>query len=88
MTCIPIPCTMYGATHGAKATHNAQCINIQNNAKTKEMLQKTRKNGNSHTTMAFKKTMATFQSEQKGGPTTVRDPLKWDPRHKTRQGTE
>lgn len=28
------------------------------------------------TTMAFKKTMATFQSEHKGGPNTVRDPLK------------
>lgn len=37
--------------------------------------------------MAFKKTMATFQNEQKGGPKLVRDPLKWDPRHKTTQGT-
>lgn len=39
------------------------------------------------TTMAFKKTMATFQDEQKGGPKPIRDPLKWDPRHKTKQGT-
>lgn len=39
------------------------------------------------TTMAFKKTMATKRDEQKGGPTTIRDPLKRDARHKTRQGT-
>lgn len=31
--------------------------------------------------MAFKKTMATKQGERKGGPNTVRDPLKWDPHH-------
>ena len=31
--------------------------------------------------MAFKKTMATKQGEQKGGPKTVRNPLKWDPCH-------
>ena len=52
------------------------------------MLQKYAKMCKQSPTMAFKKTMATFQSEQKGGPTTVRDPLKWDPRHKTRQGTQ
>jgi hypothetical protein len=40
------------------------------------------------TTMVFKKTMATKQDERKGGPNTLRDPLKWDPRHKTRQGTQ
>jgi len=31
MTCMPIPCTMHGATHGTKATHNAQthkCIKM------------------------------------------------------------
>lgn len=38
--------------------------------------------------MVFKKTMATFQGEHKGGPTTVRDPLKRDAHHKTRQGTQ
>nr|DAR91541.1 MAG TPA: hypothetical protein [Caudoviricetes sp.] len=42
----------------------------------------------SQPTMAFKKTMATFRNERKGGPATVGDPLKWDPRHKTRQGTQ
>ena len=31
--------------------------------------------------MAFKKTMATFRDERKGGPNTARDPLKWDPGH-------
>lgn len=49
--------------------------------KTKEMLQKTHKKAISHTTMAFKKTMATFRNERKGGPTTTRDPLKRDARH-------
>lgn len=88
MTCIPIPCTMHGATHGTKATHNAQCINIQNNAKNKRMLQKHAKICKPSPTMAFKKTMATKRDEQKGGPTTVRDPLKRDPRHKTRRGTQ
>ena len=29
--------------------------------------------------MAFKKTMATFQDERKGGPNTVRDPLNMGP---------
>ena len=38
--------------------------------------------------MVFKKTMATKLGEHKGGPNTVRDPLKWDPHHKTRQGTQ
>ena len=79
---------MHGATHATKATHNAQCINMQNNAKNKRNVMKNIQKAISHTTMAFKKTMATFQDEQKGGPTTVRDPLKWDPHHKTRQGTE
>jgi hypothetical protein len=52
------------------------------------MLQKHAKKAISQSTMAFKKTMATKRDEQKGGPTTVRDPLRWDPRHKTRQGTQ
>lgn len=56
--------------------------------KTKEMLQKHAKMRKQSPTMAFKKTMATKRDEQKEGPTTVRDPLKWDPHHKTRQGTE
>lgn len=38
--------------------------------------------------MAFKKTMATKRDEHKRGPNTARNPLKWDPRHKTRQGTQ
>ena len=88
MTCIPIPCTTHGATHGTKATHNARCINIQNNAKTKEMLQKYAKICQQSPTMVFKKTVATKRDEQKGGPNTIRDPLKWDPHHKTRQGTQ
>nr|DAD86922.1 MAG TPA: hypothetical protein [Siphoviridae sp. ctio73] len=37
--------------------------------------------------MAFKKTMATKRDEHKGSLKRVRDPLKWDPHHKTRQGT-
>ena len=56
--------------------------------KTKEMLQKYAKTCKAEQTMAFKKTMATKRDEQKGGPKPVRDPLKWDPRHKTEQGTE
>lgn len=36
--------------------------------KTKEMLQKHAKYAKRETTMAFKKTMATFRDEQKGAP--------------------
>ena len=57
--------------------------------KTKEMSQKHAKTfKGTNPTMAFKKTMATFRDERKGGPNTLRDPLKWDPHHKTTQGTE
>jgi hypothetical protein len=45
--------------------------------KNKRNVTKTCKNIQRHeTTKAFKKTMATFRGEQKGGPNTVRDPLK------------
>jgi hypothetical protein len=45
--------------------------------KNKRNVTKTCKNIQRHeTTMAFKKTMATKQGEHKGGPNTVRDPLK------------
>lgn len=37
--------------------------------------------------MAFKKTMATFRDERKGGPKPVRDPLKRDPHHKNKTET-
>ena len=56
---------------------NAQthkCIKIHKN---KRNVTKTCKNiQRRETTMAFKKTMATKQGEHKGGPNTVRDPLK------------
>ena len=55
--------------------------------KNKRNVTKNAKTCKTSSTMAFKKTMATFRNEQKGGPTTIRDPLKRDPHHKTRQGT-
>lgn len=70
---------------------NTQRTNAQmhkNVQKQKKCYKNTQKYAKRETTMAFKKTMATKRGEQKGGPTTVRDPLKWDPHHKTRQGTE
>lgn len=45
------------------------------------MLQKYAKKAIPQPTMAFKKTMATKRDEQKGGPTTLRDPLKRDAHH-------
>ena len=56
--------------------------------KNKRNVTKMQKHAKREQTMAFKKTMAAKRDERKGGPTTVRDPLKWDPHHKTRQGTE
>ena len=70
-----------GNTQRTMHKHTKQCKNKRNVTKYAKMRK-------SSPTMAFKKTMATFQGEQKGGPTTIRDPLKRDPRHKTRQGTE
>jgi len=88
MTCIPIPCTMHGANACHKATRNAQTHKRIKMHKNKRNVTKTCKKIQRHeTTMAFKKTMVTKRGEHKGGPTGVRDPLKWDPHHKTRQGT-
>lgn len=87
MTCIPIPCTMHGATHATKATRNTQCINMQNNAKNKRNVTKTCKNMQSvNQTMAFKKTMATFRDERKGSLKRARDPLRRT--HITKQDRE
>lgn len=59
---------MHGATHGTKATQRT----MHKHAKNKRNVTKTCKNMQKHakreTTMAFKKTMATFRDEQKGAP--------------------
>lgn len=60
--------------------HTKQC------KKQKKCYKNMQKHAKRETTMAFKKTMATKRDEQKGGPTTVRDPLKWDPRHTNKTG--
>ena len=62
--------------------HAKQC------KKQKKCYKNMQKHAKRETTMAFKKTMATFRDEREGGPNPIRDPLKWDPRHKTRQGTQ
>jgi len=79
--------------HGANAWYkgNIQRTNTQmhkNVKKQKKCYKNMQKHAKRETTMAFKKTMAAKRGEQKGGPNTVRDPLKWDPHHKTRQGTQ
>jgi hypothetical protein len=57
--------------------------------KNKRNVTKTCKNIQRHeTTMAFKKPWAQNETNTKGGPKGVRDPLKWDPHHKTTQGTQ
>nr|DAK64313.1 MAG TPA: hypothetical protein [Caudoviricetes sp.] len=57
--------------------HDAQTHKHTKMHKNKRNVTKTCKNIQRHeTTKAFKKTMATFRGEQKGGPNTVRDPLK------------
>ena len=79
---------MHGATHATKATQRTNAQMHKNVKKQKKCYKNMQKYAKREITMAFKKTMATFQDEQKGGPTTIRDPLKWDPHYKTRQGTQ
>ena len=56
---------------------NAQTHKRTKMHKNKRNVTKTCKKIQRHeTTMAFKKTMATKRGERKGGPNTVRDPLK------------
>lgn len=60
-----------------KGNTQPQCTNMQKQTKKqKKCYEKHTKMAISHTTMAFKKTMATLRDERKGGPNTVRDPLK------------
>ena len=70
-----------GNTQRTMHKHTKQC------KKQKKCYKNMQKYAKRETTMASKKTMATFQGEQKGGPTTLRDPLKRDARHTTTQGT-
>lgn len=71
-----------GNTQRTMHKHAKQC------KKQKKCYKNMQKYAKHETTMAFKKTMATKRDEQKGGPKPIRDPLKWDPHHKTRQGTQ
>ena len=71
--------TMHHAWCNAWYKGNTQRMNAQmhKNTKNKRNVTKTCKNIQRHeSTMAFKKTMATKRGEHKGGPNTVRDPLK------------
>ena len=76
MTCIPIPCTMHGATHGTKATHNARmhkCIKIQ---KTKEMLQKMQKYSRQEPNNGVQKNHGNKTRRTKRGPQRSKGSLK------------
>ena len=59
-----------GNTQRTMHKHTKQC------KKQKKCYKNMQKHAKRETTMAFKKTMATKRDEQKGGPTTIRDPLK------------
>lgn len=67
--------------HGANACHKGNTQRTMHKhakqcKKQKKCYKNTQKYAKRETTMAFKKTMATFQDEQKGSPNTARDPLK------------
>lgn len=59
-----------GNTQRTMHKHTKQC------KKQKKCYKNMQKYAKRETTMAFKKTMATFRDEQKGGPKPIRDPLK------------
>jgi hypothetical protein len=68
---------MHGANACHKGKHNAQTRKRTKMHKNKRNVTKKCKNiQRREPTMAFKKTMATKLDERKGGPKTVRDPLK------------
>lgn len=86
MTCIPIPCTMHGATHATKATHNAQCINMQNNAKNKRNVTKTCKNmQNMKQQWRSKKPWQHFEANKRG-PHSGKGSLKVGPTSQNKTG--
>lgn len=86
MTCIPIPCTMHGATHATKATHNAQCINMQNNAKNKRNVTKTCKICNFATNNGVQKNHGNKTRRTKRGPHNSKGSLKTRPTPQNKTG--
>ena len=87
MTCIPIPCTMHGATHGTKATRNAQthkCIKIHKN---KRNVTKTCKNAQTFNNNGVQKNHGNISERTKRGPHNSKGSLK-NETHTTQQDRE